>query len=386
MTRESTPASSPRSADGARSREYSRAKLALFIIGAAFSLITSIIFAFSGASSNVSRASIRRFRHAGVSETATIGGFLMLSWLASLPLSYIRGYWLEHRYELSNHTRASWLGDQLKALALELTLAVPIARGALAVIRRRPRDWWLVLSALAVPFTVILSQLAPVLIMPLFNTYRPLRDQDLAERIRALAARSGIEVAEVLEVDMSRQTKKANAFFTGLGRTKRIVLSDTLIEEFTPEQIETVVAHEIAHQAHGDIWRLIAVGSVTTTAVAFVTHRLVHAALKTAAARRAGLNSPGDVASLPLLGAVGSVAGLLLMPLQNAHSRYIERRADTYALELTDNPESYAAALNKLGEMNLTEIDPPKLEQVLLHSHPSIKDRIDRCEEFAGAR
>jgi STE24 endopeptidase len=372
-------------ADEDRAREYSRAKIWYFVAGLIISTISTSVFVFSGSGARIADFSRKQVRSRRVSEGLTITLFMLLSWLASLPLAYLRGYRLEHRYGLSNQSLLSWAGDQLKVLALQVSFLVPVSQVALGVIRRWPRHWWAILSAMALPFTVILAHLFPVLIAPLFNKYQPLRDEELAESLKALAARSGIHVADVLEMDMSRQTKKANAFFAGLGNTKRIVLADTLLEEFTPEEIETIVAHEIAHQAHRDIWRLLALGTVTTAAIAWVT-QLGASRLSSTFGRRAGIRDLGTAEALPLLGLVGSITGLAMMPVQNAASRYIERQADDFALRLTDNPAAFESALNRLKEMNLAEASPPKLEAILLHSHPPISQRIETCQEYARER
>jgi STE24 endopeptidase len=178
-----------------------------------------------------------------------------------VPLGLLGGWVVERRFGLSKQPLRDWFGDELKGLGLALALQPALLSGAWVVIRRRPNDWWLVLSALTVPLSVLFGALAPVLIMPLFNTFEPLNDAALAERVRALAKRSGVRVADVYGVDMSRQTEKPNAFFAGLGRTKRIALGDTLTEKFPAAEVEGVVAHELGHQVHADIWKLIGFGA-----------------------------------------------------------------------------------------------------------------------------
>jgi STE24 endopeptidase len=368
-----------------RAKQYKRARIAFFIAGILFSWIAAALFLATGSSRRISDRSRRAIPNHHASEGATIVSFVLLSWIASFPLSYLRGYRLEHQYEMSNQTFGAWLGEQLKGLAIQLALMVPITQVMLAVIRRRPRDWWAVLSAMAIPFTVVLAHLAPVLILPFFNTYQPLRDQMLAERLKAIAARSGIKVADILEMDMSRQTKAANAFVTGIGSTKRIVLADTMLEELTHDEIETIVAHEIAHQAHHDLWRLLAIGAATTAVVAWATQR-VFESVNDRSKHITHVRGAGFAEALPLLSIVASVVGMFVMPLQNAYSRYIERKADAYALNLTENPDAFASGLNKIAEISLADPDPPRLEQVLLHSHPTIAERREACKRYAAEK
>ncbi len=365
-----------------RAKQYKRAKIAMFVVGLVFSWISAAIFLFTGGSRKLTDKTANRINNRYASEGATVTLLLLLSWIISFPLAWLRGYRLEHQFDMSNQSFAGWLGDELKSLAIQMALMVPMSQVMLGVIRRWPRNWWAVLSAMAVPFTVVLAHLAPVLILPLFNTYQPIRDQKLAERLKALADRSGIHVAEIMEMDMSRQTKAANAFLTGIGSTKRIVLADTLIEQFTHDEIETIVAHEIAHQVNRDIWQMLALGVVTTTATTWLAQR-IFSGVQTRTSATTGIRGAGYVEAIPLLTLITSVLGMVFMPAQNAYVRFIERKADRYALEMTGNPDAFKSSLGKLAEMNLADPDPPRLEQVLLHSHPSIADRQKACDEFA---
>ena len=368
--------------DPDRARRYHRLRLALFLVGTGGGLARTAWFAFSGRS-----AAVRDWAEGVVPDrrlavplyvaAATTG-----SWLAGLPFGFLAGYGVERRFGLTDQRPAGWLGDAAKGLAVTLTLQVPLLTGAYAVIRRRPQDWWLVLSGAAVPVGVVLSALGPVLIAPRFNRFEPLPDWALAERVRALGERAGVTIADVYRVDMSRQTKKANAYFTGLGRTKRIVLGDTLIGAFPPTEVEGVVAHELGHQVHGDIWRLVGLGAVASFAGAYVAHRLAPP-LAQRTADRTGVRAVGDVASLPLLGLLASLASLVVMPLFALVSRNIERRTDRYALRLTGDGRAYASAMRRLGAQNLADPDPPRLA-VLLGSHPPIAERIAAAEAFAG--
>jgi STE24 endopeptidase len=278
----------------------------------------------------------------------------ILSSLVSLPLSYYGGWTIEQRYGLSNQTRRAWFGEQLKGLALGLVLGLPLIQGVYAVIRRYPRGWWAILSALTVPFTILLSNLAPILIMPLFNKYEPIRDRALAERIKALAAAQGVTVSDVLQMDMSKQTKKANAMFTGIGNTKRIVLADTLAGRVHRRGGRDRPRARVGHQVHRDIWKLIGLGALTTALTAWEVDRLATPLLD-CYGRRFGLDPAqglGDVAALPLLSLLLSAVSLGLSPIQNAISRnLIERPADRYALDLTRNPEAFVGAMEKLGRL-----------------------------------
>lgn len=379
-------ASDTRSGSGSnelrRARDYNRQKERLVLIGLLLSTLSGTLFIFSGGGAKLRTRVERRAGHGLGGQCATTAIYGLLGWLAGLPLGYYSGFVIEHRFGLSNQTRRAWLGEQIKGLGLMLAFEIPLTTGAYAVIRRWPRAWWAILSGLSVPLTVLLAQLFPVLIAPIFNKYEPLRDRALAERLKQLAAESGIQVADVLQMDMSRQTEKANAFFAGLGPTKRIVLADTLLEKFTPEEIEAVVAHETGHQAHHDIWRFVALGTAFTFILTYTVSRAANWSL-VRFGRKIGTSDLGDVATLPLLGWILSLAGLVLTPLQSAYSRRIERNADTFALRLTHDPLGFGSAMTRLAEVNLSDPKPPAVVRYLLYSHPPVAERIERARAFA---
>ncbi len=365
-----------------RARSYNRQKEILVIVGMVLGWVTGALFLFTGSAARV-RAWARRAAGRGVAGRSLAAlAYTLLGSLVELPLTYYGGYTLEHRYGLSNQTRRAWAWDHLKALLVGLAFELPIVNAAYAVIRRWPRAWWWILSTLSIPFTVLMAQLGPVLILPLFNKYEPLRDRALAERLKRVAERSGIHVADVLQMDMSRQTRKANAFFAGLGPTKRIVLGDTLLKNFTPEEIEVVVAHEAAHQAHRDIWRFIALGSAASYALAFAVDRAARATLHRFGSRL-GFREIDDVASLPLFGWLLALAGALLGPIQNAYSRRIERQADAFALRLTHDPQAFVDAMRRLADVNLADPAPPAIVKYTMYSHPPIAERLDHARQYA---
>jgi STE24 endopeptidase len=368
--------------DPERAIRYSRVRELLFLAGLIWQWVSLAYWLRGRRSARMQVLAGRLSPRPYLVTPLYVLGYGLLQWITSLPLTYVSGYVVEHRFGLSNQTHKTWLVDALKALGLSLVLEVPIVSVAYGVIRRSPRWWWLILAGLALPFTVLLAQLFPVLIAPIFNKYERLRDADLAERLKGLAERAGVHVADVFRMDMSRQTRKANAFFAGLGRTKRIALADTLLEHFTPDEIEVVVAHELGHQVNRDVWKLIGVGTLTTLAGAWLLDR-VSTPLIRRNRERLGFSSIGQPASLPLLMLLGSVFGVLLMPLQNWFSRrLVEARADDYALQQTRRPDIFIAAMEKLGRVNLSDPSPPFLVKILLHSHPSIAERIQAARAF----
>ncbi|HET7089398.1 MAG TPA: M48 family metallopeptidase [Anaerolineae bacterium] len=301
---------------------------------------------------------------------AVFGG---IYYLINLPLSYTSGFVLPHRFGLSAQTRKGWIGDQVKILSLGAILGGLILEVVYAVLRAAPETWWLWAAGLLLLFNVVLANLAPILIAPLFFKFVPLGEEhaDLAQRLIRLAGRANTKVRGVFKFDMSRRTKAANAALMGLGNTRRIVLGDTLIEGFTPDEIETVLAHELGHHVNKDI----PLGILVETALTVGGLYLASLALNWGVAAF-GFGGPADVAALPLFALVMGAYGLITMPLGNAYSRWRERRADEYALRATGNGPAYASALTRLANQNLAEVDPEPWVEFLFYSHPALGKRI----------
>lgn len=230
-------------------------------------------------------------------------------------------------------------------------------------------------------FNVLLANLAPVLIFPIFYKFVPLGDEyaELAERLKSLAERAGARVRGVFKFDMSRRTKAANAALTGLGNTRRIILGDTLLDEFTSDEIETVLAHELGHHVHKDIPKGILIESVITLVGLYLASLGLLWGTTVF-----GFEGPADIAALPLFVLVMGAYGFLTMPLTNAYSRARERRADEYALKATDNGSAYASALIRLANQNLADADPEPWVEILLYSHPALSKRIEMARNYAS--
>ncbi|HQA69851.1 MAG TPA: M48 family metallopeptidase, partial [Aggregatilineales bacterium] len=299
--------------------------------------------------------------------------------LIDLPLSYYSGFVLPHRYGQSTQTLGEWVLDQIKGLALSGVLGVILLEVVYWLLRATPDLWWLYAGGVMLFFSVILSTLAPVLIAPLFYKFEPLDDEELVRRLKRLGERAGVEVEGVFRFDMSRRTRSANAAVMGLGRTRRIILGDTLLENFTDDEIETVLAHELAHVVHRDM----PLGIVVNSALTLVSFWAVHLALRWAVGAY-GLAGMADPAGLPVFALAVGVVGLIAMPLGNAFSRWRERRADAFALRVTGMPQAFAAAMTRLANQNLSEVAPEPWVVVLFYSHPPLAERIERARQMAG--
>ncbi|MFQ6032343.1 MAG: M48 family metallopeptidase, partial [Candidatus Zixiibacteriota bacterium] len=296
------------------------------------------------------------------------------------PSSYY-GFSLEHRYELSNQTFCQWFGEELLSLLVLAIIALIAVEGIYLALKKAPRTWWIYVSGVFIIFTVVLVNLAPILILPLFNVYTPLPEGELRDRLVNLSHKANVEVEDIFTMDMSKQTKKANAMFTGLGNTKRIVLGDNLIDEFTPDEIEVVIAHEMGHNLLHHIWWFIIFSTILTGIGFFIIH-LTGPAIITRFGNRLKIENMADVAGLPLIFLIFTVYGIITMPFGPAFSRHMEREADKFALDLTHNKEAFISTMDKLAYINLADPNPSPIVEFLLYDHPPISKRIKFAEEY----
>jgi len=294
-------------------------------------------------------------------------------YLITLPLSLYESYFLPHRFQLSNQSLKSWIGDQVKGLVIGGTIGLIILEIIYALLRAAPDTWWLWAGGFLLIFNVIIANIAPILIFPLFFKFIPLGEDhaDLIERLTTLAENAGAHVQGVYKFDMSRRTKAANAALTGLGNTRRIILGDTLLNEFNIDEIETVLAHELGHHVNRDIPIGIFVEATITLVGLYLASLTMQWGVTVFE-----FSSIADVASMPLFGLVLAFYGLLTMPVINSFSRWRERKADEYAVLITGKNEAFASALARLANQNLADANPEPWIEYLLYSHPSINRRI----------
>jgi STE24 endopeptidase len=368
--------------DAARGESYMHGRYWLFAVGTFLRLAVLVVLVVTPASAALRNLAVRLTpAHPAVAVAIYIALLAAAFEIVTLPLGFYAGFVREHAFGLSTQTAGGWLLDRLKGAAISLALAVPLGSLLALLWRRYPGRWVLpawVLGGLAV---ILLVTLAPVVIDPLFNTIRPLPDPALKGRVLALADRAGIAVEQVYEADASRRTKKSNAYFTGLGATKRIVLYDNLVARSDPDAVELVLAHEMGHWTHAHIWKGIGLTLVGMAVLLWCGARI----LAWAAERRAlHLAGPADVAGLPLFLLALFVLNLVGLPIQNAVSRHFERQADWTSLELTGNPAAFIRAEVDLARSNLADLTPPRPLVWLLYTHPPVAERIRMADAFAA--
>jgi STE24 endopeptidase len=297
----------------------------------------------------------------------------------SFPLSLYSGFLLEHQYKLSRQSFWRWLRRYVLQSLLITGFGLAMIVGLFAIIWWTGPWWWWIATLATLVVTVILGQLVPVLILPLFYKIERLEDTDLAARFARLSEGSSLNVEGVYRMAMSTETVKANAMLAGLGRTRRVILGDTLLDRFTPEEIEVVFAHEMGHHVFHHISKLMLLGIVSTAASFFACDRIVVAWV---GAQSGTLDySQMPVYAAPMILMIVTLFSLIFSPLRNALSRRFETDCDRYALYRTGNRDAYRSAFSKLATLNKSDPDPHPLEVVFLHDHPPVAARLAMAQQ-----
>jgi STE24 endopeptidase len=375
MTLEAT--SNPATADSSEAQRYNRIRrwlsVADFVVGLGF-LIVLLVTGWSG--------SLRDFALRLGAHDYTLSVFLYLVLLLVIGkalgfgLDYF-GFRLERKFKLSNQRLGSWLWDEVKGFLVGLVLGSILVELLYFTIRQSPQRWWFIVWALFMGLFVVMAQLAPVVLFPIFYKFEPLENEDLRRRLVVLGERAGTRVRGVYRWKLSEKSKKANAALTGLGSTRRIILADTLLDNFAPEEIEAVLAHELGHQVHRHILKGIFVHAVITFFGFWAANWALHYAVD-----QHMFEQLSDFANLPLLVLVSTVLSLVLMPALNAYSRFNERQADRYAFESVASVAPFISSMNKLAEQNLAERTPSRWIEWAFHSHPAIARRVAAAEAW----
>ena len=382
-------ASNPNSApDTPEAREYNRVRRRLSVADALVGLAYLLLLLFAKTRGGLRWSELLRDwayvsarQHYAMALFFFVGLLLLIGKLITYPLDRY-SFELEHRYHLSNQKLGSWVWDEIKGWLVSLVLGTVVAELVYWAIRTDPERWWLIAWAIFIFLTVIFAQLAPVLLFPIFYKFQPLENEELRERLVRLSERAGTRVRGVYEWKLSEKSNKANAALTGLGATRRILLADTLLQKYTPDEIEAILAHELGHHVHRHVLKGILVHVVITFAGFWATAEILRYAVE----QRQMFLALADFADLPLLLLVSTVMSLLLMPALNAYSRFHERQADRYCFTSIPEVNPFISSMQKLAQQNLAERQPSRWVEWLFHSHPAIARRIAAAEAFARSR
>lgn len=357
-------------------KAYNRIKVRLSVADLVIDILLITILAFSGLSVVIAGYStITGNAYLNFLVFMFITGLIFS--ITGLPLEFYGSYIIEHRFGLSNQTILKWVWERIKSLALSLVIGIPVSLVFYYLIRQAGQNWWLYFSIFIFIVSVFLARIAPVVIFPLFYKFTELENGEIRQRVEKILSDVKINIKGIFSFNMSKDTKKANAGFTGLGRSKRIILSDTLLERFTPDEIAVVFAHEAGHYRHRHIMKNILSGTV----IIFTTF-YVSSIFYSVTAKFMGYENVYELAALPLLVFYLMLAGLIMMPVNNFISRKYEFQADEYALSVTSDLDAFISTMEKLAEINLADKEPHPVVEFFLYSHPSIKKRIEAARNF----
>jgi STE24 endopeptidase len=358
-------------------KKYNNIKIAVGIGKGIFSFFLILLFVLLGYSEKLvdylSRFSSNEYMVL-IFFVLVVGAF---SSMLFFPVSYYVGFYLEHKYNLSNQSFLRWIWENTKGVLVGGVIGIPILLLFYYVMNNYGSLWWLPFAILMFIISVILAKVLPIIILPLFYKITPLEDEELRGKILDLSKDVGMRVENVFKFDMSKNTKKANAAFTGLGKSKRILLGDTLLENYTPDEIETVIAHELGHYKHKHIVKNILIGTVFSFLTLFLIAYFYDISLPWF-----GFEIRTDIAALPILSIWGMLIGIIQSPISNAISRKYEYEADNYAIESTGKPDALIQTLDKLTDQNLGDREPHPFIEWFLYSHPSIKKRTEYIESL----
>ena len=371
----------PAQADSPEAQRYNRIRrwlgIADFVIGFVF-LVVLLATRWSDALRDLAY----RLGFQNYSFALFVYVFLLLgiNKVLSVSLEYY-GFRLERRFKLSNQRFTSWAWDEVKGFLVGLVLGSIVVELLYFTIRHWPEYWWMLAWALFMGLFILMAQLAPVILFPIFYKFEPLEDEDLRRRLVVLSEHAGTRVRGVYRWKLSEKSKKANAALTGLGSTRRIILADTLLDNYSPEEIEAVLAHELGHHVHRHILKSILVQAAVTFVGFWAANWALHYAVD-----HHMFEELSDFANLPLLALVSVMLSFLLMPALNAYSRFNERQADRYAFESIASVEPFVTSMNKLAEQNLAERTPSKWVEWFFHSHPSISRRLAAAQSWSKSQ
>lgn len=359
------------SLDNTQAKKYSNTKLILGIAEAVISFVLLFLFILLGLSiklENYLRLAITNDYLLLLAYVLVLGIF---SSILFSPINYYTGFYLEHKYNLSNQTFWKWIWEGLKGTLVGTVIGIPVLLLFYFIMKSFGLMWWLPFAVLMFILSVVLAQIVPIIILPIFYKITPIENDDFKERIVALSKDAGLKVQNVFKFNMSKNTKKANAAFTGLGKTKRILLGDTLLDNYTNDEIETVIAHELGHYKKKHIVKNIFIGTVFSFLTFFLIAQLHRLSLSLF-----GFKEIVQISSLPLLLLWGGIIGLIQTPISNFISRKFEYEADEYAIVSTNKTESFINTLEKLTDQNLGDREPLPIVEWFFYSHPSITNRI----------
>jgi STE24 endopeptidase len=354
-----------------RAKQYSRCKTWLIIIQLLLTTIFLITMLLSGASVFIKNLAESWSQNFYLQIAIYLTFFSSVYYLFFVWLDFYGGFFLEHKFSLSNQTIQDWFKKSAKKGLLYLLIFLIFGETVYFFLRHFPNHWWLLATAAWLLFTIVLAKVMPILIIPLFYKCSPLVEGELKERILKLGNICGVNIREVFKVQLSKDTRKANAAVAGFGKGRRILLGDTLLNNYSDEEIEAIFAHELGHICLFHTWKIFGIASAVLLTSFYMTFLLFKAGVSFLA-----FNEVYNIAAFPLLSLILMAVGLILMPIQQGYLRHLEKQSDIFAIDHIQNKQIFVSAMTKLAGQNLSDPSPSRWEVIFLYDHPPISERL----------
>ena len=364
-----------------RAKRYSSQKYALAIVDTAYTLVLLFIFLATGLSRALAQNLEKSYSGNLLLVPLYFAIILFGYYLLSLPLNFYNSHVLEHKFSLSRQKIRDWLLDQLKAGIISYVIGLILVAAFYYILKTNPASWWLIVSLFWIFLSLVLAKLTPVLIIPLFFKYKKLSDESLRERIMNLAQKMKVRILDVFEIDFSKKTLKANAAFVGIGKTRRVLLADTLKDKYTHDEIEVILAHEFSHYKLKHLLKLVLVNSAVTILIFYIIFKTSNFSLGVF-----GFSSLSELAALPVVFMYFFIFGLITQPFGAYISRRLEKNADMMALEITGLKSAFISTMDKLARQNLADRKPHPVIKFFFFDHPPIDERINMAKNTQEGR
>jgi len=358
-----------------QAKRYSQRKIRLAVIQLILTVVFLLIMVVSDASAMLRELVARWSHNFYVQVGLYLALFAGIYYVLFAGLDFYGGFVVEHKFSLSNQTVFGWLKKSAKKVILSLVMLLVAGEVLYFFLRHFPNYWWLLTATAWLLLTIVLGRITPILIIPLFYKCSVLPHESLRNRLLELGKKCGVTVKDVFEIQLSKDTKKANAAVAGIGKSRRILLGDTLLKNYAQEEVEAVFAHELGHVRLSHTWKILGFAAMISLICFYVTDLLVETGIA-----RFGFDHIHDIAAFPLLALILMIAGLISMPIQNAYLRHLEKQADMFAIDHIPDNHSFISAIKKLSDQNLSDPSPSSLVELLLYDHPPIAKRLAYCE------
>lgn len=359
-----------------KAKAYSRTKYSLAIVDTLYLLLILYLFLAFGCSGALASSIAGFIKGSFFIIPVYLAVFYIAYYILNFPLNFYRSFILEHKFSLSRQSISNWLADQFKSIILTYIIGLILLEAFYYILQHGPKAWWLWVSIFWIFFSLVMARLVPVIIIPLFFKYNKLSDDTLRRRILHLAEKMKVRILDVFEIDFSKKTLKANAAFVGWGKTRRVILADTLKDKYSLDEIEVILAHEFAHYKLKHLLKLILVNALVTLVIFYLIFKTNAVVLNFFS-----LSTLSDIAALPVIIIYFTIFGIITQPLENYISRRFEKDADLMAIQITGLKSAFISTMDKLASQNLADRKPHPIIKFFFFDHPPIDERVSLIKD-----